>query len=131
MMMRYTAALAGLAAACLLGGQLRAAPADYVFEPVKAEIKVGPTAELGVKLVNKVSGKPVEGAVLFRSRLDMSPDGMADHTSGVEPLPAAGPGIYRFKGDVSMAGRWALKIMAKVPGETATVEGSVVFTAKD
>ena len=30
MTMRSTAALAGLAAACLLGGQLRAAPADYV-----------------------------------------------------------------------------------------------------
>ncbi len=118
----------GAAVAC--ASAAAAAPADYAFEPVKAEVKSGPAAELAVKLVHKPSGKPVNGAVLFRSRLDMSPDGMAEHATSVEALPSEGD-TYRFKGDLSMAGRWALKIMAKVPGESETVEGSVVFTAKD
>lgn len=135
MTIKLSKALTGLAAALAVSvcaaGFASAAPADYAFEPVKADIKTGSATELGVKLVNKTTGKPVEGAVLFRSRLDMSPDGMAEHTSSVEPLPAGGGGVYRFKGDVSMPGRWALKIMAKVPGETETVEGSIVFTAKD
>ena len=30
-----------------------------------------------------------------------------------------------------MAGGWAVRIMAKVPGEAETVEGGVVFRAKD
>ena len=30
-----------------------------------------------------------------------------------------------------MAGRWALKLQAKVPGEAETIEGSVIFQAKD
>lgn len=30
-----------------------------------------------------------------------------------------------------MAGGWAFKLQAKVPGEPDTVEGSVVFKAKD
>ena len=30
-----------------------------------------------------------------------------------------------------MAGGWAFRIMAKVPGETDTVQGVVIFQAKD
>ena len=69
--------------------------------------------------------------VVFRSRLDMSPENMAEHTAGLEALPATEPGVYRFKAEFSMAGSWALKLMAKVPGETETVEGAVIFRAKD
>jgi hypothetical protein len=29
-----------------------------------------------------------------------------------------------------MAGGWAFKLMAKIPGETETVQGTVVFKAK-
>ena len=29
-----------------------------------------------------------------------------------------------------MAGGWAFKVMAKVPGESETVQGTVVFQAK-
>lgn len=123
--------LAAVAASCALATGALAAPADYTFEPVKAEVKVSPTAELGVRLVHKPSGKPVAGAVMFRSRLDMSPDGMAEHTSSVDPGESKEPGVYPFKADVSMAGRWALKVIARIPGEAAPVEGSVVFNAKD
>jgi hypothetical protein len=83
-----------------------------------------------VRLVHKPSGKPVEGAVIFRSRLDMSPDAMGEMTAQHTAQPAKEPGIYRFKAHLTMAGRWAFKLMAKVPGESETIEGTVVFKAK-
>jgi hypothetical protein len=42
---------------------------DYVFEPVAAEVKNGDGSQLAVRLTHKASGKPVEGAVIFRTRL--------------------------------------------------------------
>lgn len=108
-----------------------AGAADYSFEPVKVEVKNGAASELAVRLVHKPSGKPVEGAVLFRTRLDMSPDSMEAMTANHTAMPGTEPGIYRFKADFTMAGGWAFKIMAKVPGEAETVQGTVVFKAKD
>lgn len=108
-----------------------AGAADYAFEPVKVEVKNGKNSELAVRLVHKPTGKPVEGAVLFRTRLDMSPDNMERMTATHAALPAAEPGVYRFKADLTMAGGWAFKLMAKVPGEAETVQGTVVFQAKD
>lgn len=104
---------------------------DYAFEPVDKEVRNGAGSELAVRLVHKPSGKPVEKAVVFRTRLDMAPDDMAGMTAVHEPMPSSEPGIYRFKADLTMAGRWALRLMAKVPGEKETVQGDVVFTAKD
>ena len=108
-----------------------AAAADYAFEPVKVEVKNGAGTELAVRLVHKPTGKPVEGAVLFRTRLDMSPESMGGMTAKHAAMPSKEPGIYRFKADLTMAGGWAFKVMAKVPGEAETVEGTVVFKAKD
>ena len=71
------------------------------------------------------------GAVLFRTRLDMSPDNMADMATSIAPDGSSEPGVYRFKADLSMAGSWALKLMAKVPGESETVQGTVIVKAKD
>lgn len=124
------------AAACALAFNIFAAqaiadPADYAFEPVSVDVKNGPGSELSVRLVHKPSGKPVEGAVLFRTLLDMGPDDMAGMTAKHQAVPAAEPGVYQFKADLTMAGRWALRIMAKVPGEKETVEGTVVFNAVD
>jgi YtkA-like len=69
--------------------------------------------------------------VIFRSRLDMSPEEMGDMTGAVVSEPSSEPGVYRFKAQPTMAGKWALKLMAKVPGESETVEGSVIVMAKD
>jgi hypothetical protein len=41
------------------------------------------------------------------------------------------PYLFILACPLTMAGGWALKLQAKVPGETETVEGSVVFKAKD
>ncbi len=104
---------------------------DYEFQPVAAEVKNGDGSELAVRLVNKTTGKPVDGAVLFRTRLDMSPDSMGEMTAKHAAVPGSDPGVYKFKADLTMAGSWAFKVQAKVPGEADTVEGTVVFKAKD
>lgn len=124
------AALTGFANAAL-SVNVFAGAADYSFEPVKVEVNNGAASELAVRLLHKPSGKLVEGAVLFRTRLDMSPDSMAEMTAKHEPMPASEAGVYRFKADLTMAGRWAFKVMAKVPGEAETVQGTVIFQAKD
>ncbi len=103
---------------------------DYEFQPVAANVKNGSGSEVAVRLVNKLTGKQVEGAVLFRTRLDMSPDSMGEMTAKHAALPSAEPGVYRFKADFTMAGGWAFKLQAKVPGEAETIEGTVVFNAK-
>lgn len=107
-----------------------AAAQDYAFEAVNAEVRNGPS-HIAVRLVHKPSGKPVEGAVIFRTRLDMSPDNMEAMTTKVEPLTESEPGVYKFRADITMAGGWALKLQAKVQGEPETVQGTVVFTAKE
>ena len=73
--------------------------------------------------------KPVAGAVLFETKTDMGPGGMAGDAGQGEPLPADKPGIYRFQIETGMAGKWALNLAAKVQGEADTVRGSVIFEA--
>ena len=108
-----------------------AGAADYEFQPVVVDVKNGPGSELAVRLVHKPTGKPVDGALLIRTRLDMSPDSMGEMTAKHTAMPGTDPGVYRFKADLTMAGGWAFKLQAKVPGETETVEGTVVFKAKN
>ena len=93
-------------------------------------MKNGPGSELAVRIIHKPTGKPVEGVVLFRTRLDMSPDSMGEMTAKHVAQPSTEPGVYKFRADLTMAGGWAFKLMAKVPGESETVQGTVVFKAK-
>ncbi len=104
---------------------------DYEFQPVKTEVGSGTGGDVAARLVQKASGTPVANAVIFRSRLDMSPEDMGDMTGTLTPEPSSEPGVYRFKARPTMAGKWALKLLAKVPGESETVEGLVVITAKE
>ena len=105
---------------------------EYVFEAVKVEVKNGPASELLVRLIHKPTGKPVTGAIIAKTQLDMGPDGMAMMTAKhTAAEPGSEPGVYRFKADLTMAGGWALKLMAKVQGEPETIVGTVVFKAKD
>ena len=112
------------------GGHPAAAAAeDYVFKPETDTVSSSSEAIISVRLVNKMSGEPVINAVIFQSRLDMSPEKMADMTVKVSLLPTETPGVYRFQADLGMPGRWALKLAAKVPGEPETVRGEVVVAA--
>ena len=106
-----------------------AAPNDYRFELVQAQ-PVGPgKTNVTVRLVHVPDSKPVAGAVLFESKTDMGPDGMAEMTGKVTPQPSDKPGLYRFEIETGMAGTWALNLGAKVQGEAGTVRGAVTFKA--
>jgi hypothetical protein len=127
--MRSTILLAGavLVATTVLTGGAFAGAKDYVFEPVKAEVKQANDAVVAVRLKHKATGKPVIDAVIAQTRIDMSPDGMATMASPLTPVPSNEPGVYAFKGELSMAGRWLLSISAKVQGEPETVVGKITF----
>jgi hypothetical protein len=107
----------------------RAEIKDYEFQLVDQTIKAGPDKTIAVRLVNKTTGKPVPDAVIFASRLDMTPDGMQDMATKLTPISGAEPGTYRFKANVSMAGHWQLSLGAKVQGETGAVENKLVIQA--
>ena len=107
-----------------------AAARDYAFEPVDIEVRNAPWTEIAVRLVHKPTGRPVGGAVVTRVSLDMAP---AQHpmTATVVYIGSSEPGVYRFRADFTMAGSWALRLTAKLPGETETLEDRVIFRAKD
>ena len=44
-------------------------------------------------------------------------------------MPASEPGVYAFKTDLPMAGRYLLSLAAKVQGEPETVVGKVILKA--
>ena len=129
-MMTRLFAIAALGSALIAAQSAYAGAKDYEFQPVGAAVKSGHGREIAVRLVNKATGKPVAGAVIFRSRLDMSPDSMDEMTAKHAAMASSEPGIFRFKADLTMSGGWALKLQAKVPGEAETIEGTVVFRAK-
>jgi YtkA-like len=106
-----------------------AGPEDYVFEPVKAEVKRGDDAIVAVRLKHKATGKPVTDAVIVIKRIDMAPDGMGDMASSLTPVPSDEPGVYAFKTELSMAGRWLLSLAARVQGEPQLVVGKITFRA--
>ena len=125
-------ARAALAAAAL--SVAMAAPAwadvkDYEFQLVSQEVKKG-DAVIAVKLVHKPSGRAIPDAVIFAKRIDMGPDGMGEMAAKLEPVPGGEPGVYQFKTNLDMAGRWALTLGAKVQGETGTVQTKLIVNAK-
>jgi hypothetical protein len=124
-------ALAGavLSVAASLASTALAAPTDYSFEPVSADVNRGDVT-LAVRLMHKPTGKAVADAVITQTRIDMAPEGMATMDSPLTPQPSPQPGVYAFKTDLTMAGRWLLSISARVQGEPQPVVGKVIFTAR-
>ena len=127
---RAVIAAAFLVVSVLAAGDALAAPADYRFELVQAQPAGPAKTTVTVRLVHVPDNKPVAGAVLFESKTDMGPGGMAEMTGKVSPLPSDQPGIYRFQVETGMAGKWALNLAAKVQGEAGTVRGNLVYEAK-
>ena len=103
---------------------------DYRFELVDSAVKAGPDKIITVRLMNQKTGKPVPGAVIFATRLDMAPDAMKEMVTKVTPVPDAEPGTYKFQATFGMAGRWQLSLAAKIQGETGTLENQLVITAQ-
>ena len=112
------------------GSIARADIGDYEFQLLDQAIKAGPDRIITVRLMNKATGKPVPDAVIFATRLDMAPDGMAEMATKITPIPAIEPGSYRFKATLGMAGGWQLSLGAKVQGETGTVDNKLVIRAE-
>ena len=132
-MFNFARAVQAALIAAMMGGASTAALADikdYKFELVDQTVRAGPDKVITVRLLNTKTGKPVPDAVIFASRLDMTPDGMQEMVTKVEAVPATEPGTYRFKATFGMAGRWQLSLGAKVQGETGTVENKFVITAQ-
>jgi hypothetical protein len=102
---------------------------NYEFRLVQSEIRKGEGAIIAVQLVDKRSGKTIPDAVIFAKRLDMAPDAMQEMTAPLEQLPSSEAGVYRFKTDLTMEGRWRLSLGAKVQGEQGTVASQLVLKA--
>jgi hypothetical protein len=126
---KFTLAGAGVAAGMGMIVAAFAAADDYTFEPVKAEVRKGDDVVVSVRLKQKSTGKPVTDAVIVQSRIDMAPEGMAEMASPLTPVASGEPGVYAFKTELSMTGRWLLSVAAKVQGEPETVVGKVTFRA--
>ena len=122
------AAVAAKLALCGLASSALADIKDYEFQLVQNEAKKGESV-IAVRLLNKKTGKTVPDAVISAKRIDMAPDGMADMTPRIEQLPPTEPGVYRFKTNLSMEGRWQLSLGAKVQGENGTVQSKLVLKA--
>lgn len=101
---------------------------DYEFQLVEPTVKKGERV-FAVRLLNKTTGKAVPDAVIFAVRLDMAPDDMEDMDTRIASVPAGEPGLYSFKANFSMTGRWRLSLGAKVQGETGTVDNKLLITA--
>lgn len=102
---------------------------DYEFRTVDQTVKTG-YAEITVQLIDKRTGKAVPDAVIFAKRLDMTPDGMDEMDTKIAAVSSTEPGVYRFSGYFSMAGRWQLSLAAKVQGEAGTVESKLLVKAE-
>jgi hypothetical protein len=105
----------------------QAAASDFIFVLSEVTYPVRSGTVLDLRLTDSRTNLPVEGAIIFATRLDMEPDGMATMTSPVVALPVEEPGQYRFSTDLTMAGNWRFSVAAKVQGEAETVQAQIVI----
>ncbi len=119
-----------LAVIALMSPVLAAAD-NYEFQAGSSEFKAGRGRVVSIKLIDKRTKKPVPGATFVNTALDMSPENMADTKGKIAADTSTDPNVYRFKADFTLSGVWALKLKAKVPGESQTVEGVLLLRADD
>ena len=89
----------------------------------------GATPEATVVAAATTAPTDPDDAVISAKRIDMAPDGMAEMATKIDQLPSTEPGVYRFKANLSMEGRWQLSLGAKVQDETGTVQSKLVLKA--
>ena len=128
-MVTRKSAFTGAAAAVLmiLPNFILAGANDYVFEPVKTEIKSSNVATIAVRLLHKPDQRPVTDAAIVQMRIVMVHDGGSEMDAAFVPLASPEPGVYAFMAPLTMAGNWFLSVAAKVPGEPQTVAGKIIF----
>lgn len=123
-----TLAYASAIAATLMPPAAVAAAQDYRFEAAGPPVKSGKATVVKIRLVHLPDGKPVPGAVIFQTRFDMGPDGMASMTAPAKLVRSSDATLYQVELEPQMGGNWALNLSAKVQGERETVSGSVPIT---
>lgn len=102
-----------------------AAAKDYRFELAGSPVKSGKATLVKVKLIHVPDGKPVAGAIIIQTKLDMTPEGMASMTAPAKTSATAEAGIYQIEAQPEMAGNWSVSLSAKVQGEAETVTGTL------
>ncbi len=107
-------ALIALAIAALASPAL-AAPVNYEFQAASTEFKAGKGRVISIKLINKRTKQPVEGATFVQTALDMSPENMADTKGKIAADTSTDPNVYRFQGRLHPVGR----LGAEIEGEAA------------
>lgn len=122
------AALAYAAATAFMPPEAVAAAQDYRFEAAGPPVKSGKQTVVKIHLIHIPDGKPVPRAVIFQTRFDMGPDGMASMTAPAKLVRSSDANLYQVELQPQMGGNWALSLSAKVQGETETVTGSVPVT---
>ena len=104
-----------------------AAPEDYEFKVIETDLPQGNGAILTVAVTDLRTNGPVTDAVIFATRLDMAPDGMATMTAPVEALASDVPGQYRFQADLGMAGAWRFSIAVHLDAETEVIRREIIL----
>lgn len=105
-----------------------AAPTDYRFEAVTNTVERGVGVPLRVRALYAATGQPVAGLDVRDAFVDRSPDGQVGGSHPAFFTPGLDYGIYSFRADLPVDGRWALIFTARAPGEPQPVTASVVFT---
>ena len=123
--LRITATIAVAMTLAAVSVSSRAGAIDYRFELAGQPAKSGKNTIIRVRLMHVPDSKPVLDAVIFQSRIDMGPEGMATMDAPIKALPASEAGIYQFQAEPPMGGKWALTLSAKVQGEAETVKGTI------
>ena len=104
-----------------------AAPDDYEFKVIETALPQGDGAILTVAVTDLRTQAPVTDAVIFATRLDMAPDGMATMTTPVAALASDVSGQYRFKADLGMAGAWRFSIAVHLDAETEVIRREIIL----
>ncbi len=124
---RMTLLVAGLAMTAIGMGSLEAASTDYKFQVIRAPLRVGELLIFSVRLIRIADGSPVTDAEITPQEFNMSPEGMS-HSNPFEVKKSPDPGVLVIELEPEMAGRWALVLKARVPGEDQEINGTLTVT---
>ena len=130
MAVKIPAALALFAVLATSAAQAQSPPERYRFRAVSEETARGVGIVLQVRATD-LAGQPKAGMTFTDPRIDHAPDGAASASFPAFPLPPREAGLYEFRATVPVTGYWALRLQAKVPGETQPVFASVIFKIVD
>jgi len=99
------------------------------FAAVSPDVPVGRNIRLELRLGGIDPAPAASEVTIEKVRLDMGPDGMEAMAAPLKPLPSDAPGVLAYEADLSMAGRWAFTITARIAGRKDPVTSTVIFTA--